>query len=75
MSSSPNSNAVMEKIQSPALLEMVAGAKSDEPTSVLIELDIPRQVIDFEKQSGLEGQRVAIRVKPESSEHRRGMRR
>src|SRR2546421_188301 len=68
MSSSPNSDAVVEKIQNPALLKMVTGAQSDEPTSVLVELDIPPQVIDFEKKSGLEGQRAAIRVKPESSQ-------
>jgi hypothetical protein len=68
MTSSPNSDVVAEKIQNPVLLEVITGAGSDEPTSVLVELDIPSQVIDFEKQPGPEGQRAAIRVKPESSE-------
>ena len=68
MNSSPNSDAVAEKIQNPVLLKVMTGGGSDEPTSILVELDIPPQVIDFAKPPGSEGHRATIRVKPESSE-------
>lgn len=47
---------------------MVMGSASDKAASVLVELDIPPQVVEFEDRSSMGGERIPIRVKPESPE-------